>query len=168
MRGHPSEPDLIAPAESISIDYANYNNQDILVIKDRSSGFIAAVLCNNQSTEDSVMVGPNEQYALSMVPEEGEHQEGQTGTPTGVDIQSKQPHPEWKNRQEETMARRRCDRRAKDLRRLNLSLLHCGPQQRRPLSEDLTLPEASQSCYLHQQGCWSNTRPSLYEHKVKG
>ena len=32
-------PDLtqVAPAESISIDFASYNSQDILVIKDRSS-----------------------------------------------------------------------------------------------------------------------------------
>ena len=34
----------VAPAESISIDYRSYNNQDILVIKERSSGFIAAKL----------------------------------------------------------------------------------------------------------------------------
>ena len=37
----------LATAESISIDYASYNNQNILiiVIKDRSSGFIGAVKC---------------------------------------------------------------------------------------------------------------------------
>ena len=33
------------------------------------------------------------------VPEEGEHQETHTGSPTGVDIQSKQPHPKLENRQ---------------------------------------------------------------------
>ena len=30
----------VAPAESINIDYAVYNNQDIMVIKDRSIGDI--------------------------------------------------------------------------------------------------------------------------------
>ena len=37
-------PDLtqVAPAESISIDYAVYNNQDIMVIKDWSTGYISA------------------------------------------------------------------------------------------------------------------------------
>ena len=44
----------IAPAESISIDYAVYNNQDIMVIKDRPSGYIATVLCEDQSTAESV------------------------------------------------------------------------------------------------------------------
>ena len=44
----------MAPAESVSIDYANYNNQDIMVIKDRSSGFIGAVLTKDQSTDESV------------------------------------------------------------------------------------------------------------------
>ena len=33
------------------------------------------------------------------VPEEGEHPEGDTGTPRKVDIQGEQPHPERKNRQ---------------------------------------------------------------------
>ena len=49
-------PDLtqLAPAESISIDYACYNNQNILVIKDRSSGFIGAVLTKDQSSDESV------------------------------------------------------------------------------------------------------------------
>ena len=37
-------PDLtqVAPAESISIDFAVYNNQDIMVIKDWSTGYISA------------------------------------------------------------------------------------------------------------------------------
>ena len=30
------------------------NNQDIMVIKDRSTGYIAAVLCKDQSTPESV------------------------------------------------------------------------------------------------------------------
>ena len=49
-------PDLtqLAPAESISIDYASYNNQNILIIKDRSSGFIGAVLTKDQSSAESV------------------------------------------------------------------------------------------------------------------
>ena len=42
----------IALSESKSIENANYNKQ-IVVIKDRSSGFISAVLCRNQSTEES-------------------------------------------------------------------------------------------------------------------
>ena len=47
-------PDLtqLAPTESISIDYASYNNQDILVIKDRSSGFIGAVLTKDKSSAE--------------------------------------------------------------------------------------------------------------------
>ena len=44
----------IAPAEYISMDYAVYNNQDIMVIKDRSTGYIAAVLCRDQSKAESV------------------------------------------------------------------------------------------------------------------
>ena len=40
----PTDMTQLAPAESISIDYASYNNQNILIIKDKSSGFIGAVL----------------------------------------------------------------------------------------------------------------------------
>ena len=49
-------PDLtqLATAESISIDYTSYNSQNILVIKDRSSGFIGAVLTKDQSSAESV------------------------------------------------------------------------------------------------------------------
>ena len=49
----PIPPDLteIAPTESISIDYASYDNQDILVIKDRSSGYIGAVLTNQPQNQ---------------------------------------------------------------------------------------------------------------------
>ena len=36
------------------IEFAIYNKQDIQVIKDRSTGFIAAVLCKDQSTAVSV------------------------------------------------------------------------------------------------------------------
>ena len=44
----------MAPAESISLDFAVYNKQDITVIKDRSTGYISAVLCKDQSTAESV------------------------------------------------------------------------------------------------------------------
>ena len=45
----------MAPADSIRIDFAVYNNQDIMVvIKDRSTSYISAVLCKDQSTAESV------------------------------------------------------------------------------------------------------------------
>ena len=49
-------PDLtqVAPAESISIDFAVYKNQDIMVIKIRSTGYISAVLCKDQKAAESV------------------------------------------------------------------------------------------------------------------
>ena len=42
-------PDLtkVAPTDSISIQFAVHNNQDIMVIKDRSTGYISAILCKD-------------------------------------------------------------------------------------------------------------------------
>ena len=44
----------MAPAEEISTDFMSYGSQDILVIKDRQTGYIAAKLCKDKTTKSAV------------------------------------------------------------------------------------------------------------------
>ena len=45
---------LMAPAEDISTDFMSYGSQSILVIKDRQSGFIAAKLTKEKTTQAAI------------------------------------------------------------------------------------------------------------------
>ena len=45
---------LMAPAEEISCDFMSYGSQSILVIKDRQSGFIAAKLTKDKTTQAAI------------------------------------------------------------------------------------------------------------------
>ena len=44
----------LAPAEEISTDFMSYGAQDVLVIKDRATGYIAAKLCKDKTTKSAI------------------------------------------------------------------------------------------------------------------
>ena len=44
---------LLAPGEQISIDFCSYNNQNILMVKDRVSGLIWGKLTKNQTSDEA-------------------------------------------------------------------------------------------------------------------
>ena len=59
---------LIVPAEEISVDFMQYGSQDIMVIKDRSSGYIAAKLTKDKTTNLAVIALRKWFYSLWLLP----------------------------------------------------------------------------------------------------
>ena len=45
---------LLAPGEELSVDFMQYGSQDILVIKDKHSGYISAKLTKDKSTQRAI------------------------------------------------------------------------------------------------------------------
>ena len=43
----------VALGEGVSIDFMQQNPQDVLVIKDKMSGYVAAMLCKNQTSQSN-------------------------------------------------------------------------------------------------------------------
>ena len=46
---------LLTPSEQISVDFATYNNKNMLVVKDRVSGLVWAKLSKDQTTDEAFM-----------------------------------------------------------------------------------------------------------------